>query len=92
MSKRGRHTSVDSELRPAITWLEKLSAVKKVFLGRAESCRHRYSPGTLRVVGLTESGFRLKAYSGRGVQEIAVAILPLSERERIIELIEERCR
>lgn len=91
MRKQGKHKSLDKALKPNIRWLESLFCIKKVVLGISEACRHRYSPGTLRFKSDVDGGIKMNGYSGIGVTDIFVKIDPISERERIKQLIVQRC-
>lgn len=80
---KGKHTSLDKDLKRNIRWLEELPGVKKVVLGICESCRHRYPPGHIRFKSEVEGGIKITGYSGIGVVDIFIKIEPLSERENI---------
>jgi hypothetical protein len=74
MSKRGRHTSVEKELKHSIRWLENLPFVNKVVLCLYSSARHRYTPGTLRFQRVAPGGAILKAYGGNGLMDVYVKV------------------
>ena len=65
--KHGRHQTLSKNLRRSVDWLENRPGVKKVVLGLAEACRHRRSPGDLKVRRATDAGLHLNGYSGTGV-------------------------
>lgn len=88
--KKGKHKSLDKAVKPNIRWLESMPCIKKVVLGISESCRHRYAPGTLRFKSDVDGGIKINGYSGLGVTDIFIKIDPISERERIKQLILER--
>jgi len=74
MSKKGKHQSVDKELRQSIRWLESLAAVKKVVLCIVECARHRYKPGVLKYQRPAPGGCIIKAYGGNGVMDVYVKV------------------
>ncbi len=85
-NKRGKHKSIDSELKPSVKWLESLPYVKKVVLGIAESARHRYSPGTLKYQSDQPGGIKIKAYGGNGVMDLYVKVTPKDKKELLQRL------
>lgn len=76
MSKKGRHKTVDKELKKSIKWLESLDVVEKLCLGISEAARHAYTPGHLRFQMRVDGGCKLKAYGGRGVIDLFVKVSP----------------
>ena len=46
--------------------------VKKVVLGRTESCRHSFPPGHIRCKKDISGGFKANGYSGNGVIDLFV--------------------
>ena len=89
-AKRAKHTSLAKEIRRPVHWVEQLPEVSKVVMGRHDACTHRYRKGCMRVVGFTDAGFRLRAYTGAGVQEIFVCVEPISAKEKVATVITER--
>ena len=87
---KGRHKTLDKELKRNIKWIEGLPEVTKVVLGFSESCRHRYAPGTIRFKMDVDGGIKVNGYSGKGVTDIFIRIKPIGEREAIKRLIDER--
>lgn len=73
-NKRGKHRSVDKELKPSISWLESLSEVKKVILNLSESAQHAYAPGSLRYQMDAPGGIKIKDCGGREVIDIYVKV------------------
>lgn len=71
---KGKHQSLDKSLKNNIFWIENLSEVKKVIIGYSESCRHRYSPGSIRFKIGTASGIKVFGYSGNGITDIYIKI------------------
>jgi hypothetical protein len=67
---RGKHKSLDPKLSRERDWLQSFNEVSTVIVGRSESCRHRYSPGTLKIQSETNNGFKMNGYSGNGVTVI----------------------
>lgn len=89
MAKRAKHKSLSSDLDRSVRWLEKFTTVKKVVLGRTESCRHRYPAGHIKLQGDSDGGIRIKGYSGNGVVDIFLVIEP-QDKEEIEKSIIER--
>lgn len=87
---QGRHKSLDKHLKHSIRWLESISGVTKVVLGISESCRHKFTPGTLRFKMDVAGGIKINAYSGNGVMDVFVKIDPITEREAVKEKIKSR--
>jgi len=90
MNKKGKHTSVEKELKRNLLWLERLDCVTKVVIGSSEACRHRYSPGTIRFKMDVDGGIKVNGYSGKGVTDIFIRIVPISKREEVKQLIKVR--
>ena len=88
--KKGRHKSLGPILKRSVKWLESFESVKKVILGFTEACRHKYTPGHLKVLGDKPGGIKLKAYSGNGVVSIFVKIEPIEDRDEIKSKLEEK--
>jgi len=87
---KGRHTSLDKHLKNNILWIERLSGVQKVILGISEACRHKYSPGHIRIKMDVDGGIKVNGYSGTGVIDIFIRIDPISQREIIKKIIAAR--
>ena len=85
--KFAKHKSIGKELKPSLRWLSSIADIKKIVLGRCESCRHRYAPGTLRVQNEKKGGINLKAYGGNGIIDIFVVT---NKAKEIIKLIEKK--
>lgn len=90
MGLQGRHTTLDKHVKRSVAWIENIPAVTKVVLGFSESCRHRYPPGHIRIKLNVRGGFKVNAYSGRGVTDIFIKIDPFEERDRVKQMIVER--
>ncbi len=90
MALQGRHKTLDKHVKRNILWLETYGAVKKVVLGFSECCRHRYPPGHIRFKMNVRGGIKVNAYSGNGVTDIFIRIDPISERDAIKKLLEDR--
>lgn len=88
-NKKGKHKSVDKELKPSIQWLESFEAVEKVVLGLCESARHSYKPGTLRYQMDRPGGIKIKAYGGNGVIDIFVKVSE-EHKSTLLDLILKR--
>jgi hypothetical protein len=87
---RGKHQHLDQSIRRSIEWMESLPHVKRVIPCRIECCKHKYSPGNLRVMGDERNGFRVNAYTGFGVRDIFVILDSLENREKTKTAITER--
>ena len=87
--KRGRHQSLSKVLDVSVRWLEARDDVRKVILGRTESCRHAYPPGHLRVRRPTDAGLHVNGYSGNGVVDLFLVIDP-ADRGAVTTAIAER--
>lgn len=86
MSKKGRHQSLDKELKRNILALEKLEYVEKVVLGISECCRHKFTPGAIKFKLDVDGGIKVNGYSGKGVTDIFIHVTP-EKREELKELI-----
>lgn len=84
---RGKHQSLDKDLKKSIRWLETVPGVKKIVIGISESCRHRYAPGQLRLKADVDGGIKINGYSGNGVVDLFIKIEPISRREHVKEAI-----
>lgn len=73
-AKRGKHTSVEKELRRSICWLESLDIVNKVVFCPFERARHSHTPGVLKYQRKSLGGCIVKAYGGNGIMDIYVKV------------------
>lgn len=89
MDKKGKHKSVDKELKPTMSWLQGLEIVEKVVLGFCESARHAYAPGTLRYRGDSPGGIKINAYGGNGVIDVYVKVSD-ENKPLLLEKISDR--
>lgn len=87
--KKGHHTSVDKELKKSISWLESQPEITKVVLSLCESCRHSYSPGTIRCSRDEVGGLKLIAHGGKGVMNIFVKIEE-ENKQKFLENLDQR--
>ena len=87
--KRGRHTSLSKNLRQSVGWLENRAGVRKVVLGLSEACRHKRTPGDLKVRRATDAGLHLNGYSGTGVVRMFL-VCDADRREALAREIGER--
>lgn len=85
---RGRHKSLDKDLKRSIRWLENIQAVKKIVIGISEACRHKYAPGHLRFKLDVDGGIKINGYSGNGVVDLFIKIVPITKREEVKTKIE----
>ncbi len=91
LSKKGKHQTVETSLKPNMKWLENLEIVERVIIGLSEACRHKFTPGHIKVQGEVDGGLRLNTYSGRGVTKVFVGVAP-ENKEALRKLIEERMK
>jgi len=87
MSKKGRHTTLDKQLKRNVLWIEKIASVSKVVLGFSECCRHKYPPGHIKFKLNVTGGIKVNGYSGKGVTDIFIKINPITDREQIKNII-----
>lgn len=80
---RGKHKSIPKELKKNVNWLEKEGA--KIVIGLSECARHKYAPGSIKILNETDAGFKTNGYSGNGVMNIFIVVKPGELRERIRE-------
>lgn len=90
MIVKGRHKSIDKHLKSHILWVEHIPGVQKVVLGISEACRHKYPPGHIRFKSDVDGGIKVNCYSGKGITDVFIKIEPISRREEIKKMIEER--
>lgn len=88
-SKKGKHKTVDKELKQSVGWLEAQDSVTKVVLGLCESARHTYTPGTIRYQMDAPGGVKLKAYGGTGVMDLYVKVSD-EEKPELLTKISKR--
>jgi hypothetical protein len=84
---RGKHKSIPKELKKNVAWLENNGA--KLVIGLSECARHKYSPGTIKLLRETEAGFKANAYSGNGVMNIFIVVKDDELREKVREKFSE---
>jgi hypothetical protein len=89
-SGRGRHQSVQKELRPSVAWLEALPGVERVVLDRTENCRHSFPGGHLKVQAEVLGGLRVVGYGGDGISRYFVKIPDAKANQEVKTKIEER--
>lgn len=89
MSKLGKHTSLDKDLKRSVNWIQDFACVTKVVLGRVEAARHKYSPGTLRYKMDSPGGIKVNGYAGGAVFDIYVKVEE-DQKEKLIDAIGER--
>lgn len=90
MPNRGRHTSVNPGLKLEVAWLESLPEVARVILGRTEPGGHSFGVGTLRVIGETAGGIKIRAYGAGTITEIFVIADKEKTRKPLMQAIEAR--
>ena len=90
MEKTGRHKSLDKDLKRSVKWLLSLSQITKVVIGISECCRHRYPPGTIRWKSDVPAGIKANGYSGKGVTDLFIKIVPIEDRALIKSILAER--
>jgi len=84
---RGKHKSIPKELKKNVAWLESNGA--KLIIGLSECARHKYSPGTIKLLKETDAGFKANGYSGNGVMNLFIVIKDLELRKKIKEKFNE---
>ena len=80
---RGKHKSIPKELKKNAAWLEKNGA--KIVIGLSECARHKYSPGTIKLLREDEAGFKANGYTGNGVMNLFIVVKDPKLREKIKE-------
>ncbi len=75
-SKRTKHTSACNDLDRSLRWIEGLPIVNKIILGFTENCRHRYTPGHVRVQMDCRGGVKAIGYSGNGIINFFIRVEP----------------
>ncbi len=90
MALQGRHKSLEPHVKRNIMWIESIPSVTKVVIGFSESCRHRYAPGHIRFKMNVRGGFKVNAYSGRGVTDIFIKIDPIEQRDIVVARLIKR--
>ncbi|MCE2928265.1 MAG: hypothetical protein LW817_01380 [Candidatus Caenarcaniphilales bacterium] len=81
---KGRHQSTPKELKKNFAWLENYGA--KIIIGISECARHKYSPGTIKLLRETPAGFKANAYSGNGIMNIFI----VTKTPEIRDLVKEK--
>lgn len=84
---RGKHKSIPKELKKNIAWLEKEGA--KIVIGLSECARHRYAPGTIKLLHETDAGFKANGYSGNGVMNLFIVVKTDKLRDKIKDRFKE---
>ena len=87
--KRGKHQSLSKNLKRSVGWLETRPGVRKIVLGLSEACRHKRTPGDLKVRRATDAGLHLNGYSGTGVVRLFL-VCDADRREELARAIDER--
>lgn len=87
MSKRGKHKSVCPAADRALRRLEASDLVSKVILGASHNCRHKYSPGHLKLQRTENAGLKVNCYGGNGVTTMYVYCNP-ADREQVKQLLD----
>jgi hypothetical protein len=85
-----KHQSLDAHVKKNIDWIKTIPGVSKIIIGISESCRHKYPPGHIRFKIDVEAGIKINAYSGNGVTDLFIKIDPITQRESIKEIIQNR--
>jgi hypothetical protein len=76
MSKKGRHKSVEKNLRRSVKWLESREKVTRVILGLTDNCRHSYSAGAIRHRRDVPGGFKANGYGGCVIIDMFIGVEP----------------
>jgi hypothetical protein len=83
----GRHTSVPSELKKTLKRV--LPKDAKIVLNDICSCRHKYTPGTVRVTEHTHNTLKLRGYYGSGIANFFVKCADEAEIQGIMTKLNE---
>ncbi len=70
MKISGRHKSIPNEIKKTLKYTVGKDA--KIVMNDICSCRHSYSPGTLRITDETENNLKIRAYFGSGIVNLFV--------------------
>jgi hypothetical protein len=89
VSKKGRHKSVEKNLRPAVRWLESLAQVKRVILGLTDNCRHSFPAGVIRHRRDVLGGFKANGYGGSVIIDMFIGV-DSDDMDDVKNLIKER--
>ena len=89
-ANRGKHTSLNKELKNAVIWLERQTYVTKIVLGPYHNCRHHYTLGLLKYQRDIDAGIKVNGYDGDGIRDIFVYIDPIEKREEVKKSLESR--
>lgn len=82
--KRGKHSTLHRSLRSFAAKMERIGA--KIILGRPESARHKYAPGTVRFSKDLDGGIEVKAYDGNGLRKIFIRT---KDKPKVLEALGE---
>jgi len=87
---RGKHTSVNRELKNAVMWLEQQEYVTKVVIGPYHNCRHNHRIGSLKYQRDVDAGLKINGYCGDGIRDIFAYVDPIEKREIVKKSLESR--
>ena len=89
-TKRGRHKWTGKDLKPSVSWLERLRGVKKIVLANHRPYHHRFPSGHLIIVKNTDSGFKLRGYASDGFRDMFVVLCNSNCRDIVKQAIQEK--
>ena len=84
---KGKHKTLQKDLKRSVLWLEKQPNVNKVILSFTECCRHKYPPGYIRCKQELEGGLTANGYSGTGVTDLFIRVTPATAIKEVKALI-----
>lgn len=90
MNLHGRHKTLDKHVKQSVAWLKQQPGVAKIIVGFSYACRHRYAPGVLRWRLDVPGGFKINAYSGKGVTDLFVKVEPIERVSDVKTLLAEK--
>ena len=80
---RGKHKSLDKDLKLSMLWIENIPGVTKIVLGFSECCRHKYPSGYVKIKMDVDGGIKVNGYSGKGVTDVFIRIDPIELRNNV---------
>jgi len=90
VSKLGKHTTLDKDLKKQVNWVINLPEVTKVVIGLSNACRHKYPPGFIRCLQIVEAGIKANGYSGKGVTNLFIRVNSATNIAKVKSAIENR--
>lgn len=91
--KMVRHQTLHKKIKPNVNKLRAHHLIKKIIIGPYENCRHKYSPGKIKIQKTTTNGFKLNGYDGSGVYCLFlywIEGISESEKKTLVDYIENK--